>query len=263
MKIFRSKVKWQDSFQELLDIWEENKLCQVESSEDQYSWLDCDKRVLLHEHDRCKDVPDFDIGFFANDSLDQPNAFPWIYWARRPKKLEAFVKQRKSKSYNNRSVSSVFIGAAENPVQYVNRTRYDWGLAVEEYDFNDALFKEKVHKYTNDEFLEKISNAKFGLCLEGYGPKCQRDIEYIALGVVPIFTWKTFNNYAFPLKENVHYLYADNPKEAKEKIKNCNQEQWQIMSDNCRHWYQRYASPIMAFYTTRDLINEKVFSSNS
>lgn len=263
MKILRSNVQWKDSFQELLDIWQEKGLCEVGQSPDRFCWVESDKRILLHEHDRVTDLPEYDYAFFANEFYNGSNCFPWIYWPRYPRKVEAFKDKNTYKTYSQRNIESIFIGAAENPIQYVNRTRYDWSTCVEEFDFTVKLFDTNLHRYSNEEYLSKIQHSKFGLSIEGYGKKCQRDIEYMALGVVPIFTWKSFNDYAFPLKENVHYLYANNPREAKIKIQNCTEEQWKIMSDNCRLWYHRYCSPYFAFQVTKDLIYEKVFSSNS
>lgn len=257
MKIFRAQVGWKDSFQQIIDIWEENGLCDVEESKDRYSWVEHEKKVLLHEHDRCENLPEFDVGFFANEVPREEKCFPWIYWPRFPKKLEKHIQENGIMDYSQRGVESIFIGAAENPVQHSNRTKFDWDLCVEEFDFNVQLFQPNPHKYTNEEYLQKISNAKFGLTLEGYGPKCQRDIEYMALGVVPIFTWKSFNDYAHPLKEGVHYLYAPNPREVKDKIKKCNKEEWEKMSRNCVEWYNSYISPLSAFKTTQRLLNEK------
>ena len=157
-------------------------------------------------------------------------------------------------SYDERDFHSMFVGAAENPVQYVNRTKFDWGLCVDNFDFSVNLFSKTPHKYSNLEFLKLIRRARFGLSLEGYGPKCQRDIEYMANGVVPIFTWETFNDYHNPLQENVHYLYARHPREVKEKIAATSKKKWQEMSDNCIEWFNKNCSIEGSFKTTMEII---------
>ena len=157
-------------------------------------------------------------------------------------------------SYDERDHHSMFVGAAENPIQYVNRTKFDWRLAVDHFDFSVNLFSKQPHKYSNLEFLKLIRRARFGLSLEGYGPKCQRDIEYMANGVVPIFTWNTFNDYHNPLQENVHYLYGRHPREVKEKIAATSKEKWQEMSYNCIKWFNKNCSIEGSFKTTMEII---------
>ena len=155
-----------------------------------------------------------------------------------------------------KDIESIFVGAAENPIQYVNRTNYDWSLSVQHFEFKNALFKKDYHTYSNIDFLKLIARAKFGLSLEGYGPKCQRDIEYMANGVVPIFTWNKFNDYHHPLVEDTHYLFARNPREAKQKIESTSNEKWQEMSLNCRDWFQQNCSIEGSFKTTLEAMNE-------
>jgi len=155
-----------------------------------------------------------------------------------------------------KDIHSIFVGAAENPIQYVNRTKYDWSLAVDHYEFKNALFQKSYHTYSNIDFLKLIARAKFGLSLEGYGPKCQRDIEYMANGVVPIFTWDSFNHYHNPLIEDVHYLFAANPRQAQEKINSTSDSKWQEMSASCREWFKQNCSIEGSFNTTLQIINE-------
>lgn len=256
MKIYKGKVDWTDSFQELADCWAENKYCEVLNSEDNFSWAESDSSTyLLHEYDRLQDIPvknawniNDDLGLFANGQ--HPKGKSWIYWPRHIKNVELLLKD----GVANKDIKSIFVGAAENPIQYINRTKYDWCLAVDHYEFKEALFKKNYHSYSNINFLKLISRAKYGLSLEGYGPKCQRDIEYMAFGTVPIFTWNTFNDYCDPLIEGVHYLFANNPREAREKINNTSDKQWKEMSDNCRDWFLKNCSIEGSFRTTIDLL---------
>lgn len=264
MKVYKAQVKWGDSFQELADCWKENKFCDTEQSANQLSWIDDGNPsglVLLHEYDRCelwnqrsdfRDPSNYRKALFANELAKGHS--PWIYWPRHIKNVTNMLKDGVP-GYEERAINSIFIGAAENPIQYVNRTKFDWCLAVEHFDFSVDLLSQKPHKYSNIDFLKKIRQAKFGLSLEGYGPKCQRDIEYMANGVVPIFTWTGFNDYHNPLVEDVHYLYAENPREAKEKINSTSKEKWKEMSNNCHDWFQKNCSIKGSFDTTMEIIN--------
>ena len=206
MKLYKGITTWGDSFQELADCWGEAGFCEVLKGGNQLSWLDDnnpDGVVMLHEYDRCNDdendgwawhvaelQKECRLVLFANEV--PPAEMPWIYWPRHIKEVTQ-VRKEAILSYAERDCHSMFIGAAENPVQYLNRTKFDWSLAVDRFDFSVNLFSKNPHKYSNLDFLKLIRRARFGLSLEGYGPKCQRDIEYMANGVVPVFTWDTFN----------------------------------------------------------------------
>jgi len=260
VKILKGQVSWRDSFQELADLWQEKGYCETSPSSNKFSWALREEKptVLLHEYDRVEDIPlaptwdiEHDIALFAN--AQHPSGKPWIYWPRHIRVVTELLKEGVL-SYDERDHHSMFVGAAENPIQYVNRTKFDWRLAVDHFDFSVNLFSKQPHKYSNLEFLKLIRRARFGLSLEGYGPKCQRDIEYMANGVVPIFTWNTFNDYHNPLQENVHYLYGRHPREVKEKIAATSKEKWQEMSYNCIKWFNKNCSIEGSFKTTMEII---------
>ena len=52
------------------------------------------------------------------------------------------------------------------------------------------------YKYSQKEYLDLIGSSKFGLCLAGYGPKCNREIELIGMGTVPVFAPEVDNTYS-------------------------------------------------------------------
>jgi hypothetical protein len=109
---------------------------------------------------------------------------------------------------------------------------------------------------SNLDFLNMVNRAKFGLSLAGYGSKCQREIEYMALGVIPVFAYDSFNDYHEKLIEGVHFLKAKTPKDAKEKMLCCTDQQIQEMSSNCIEWYNRNSSVSGSFNTTLKIINK-------
>ena len=111
------------------------------------------------------------------------------------------------------------------------------------------------YTYTQEEYLDLLRDSKFGLCLSGYGPKCNREIELMALGSVPIFTPGVDNTYFEPLIEGVHYLFASTPEKIPELINNIDQYKWETMSLECRNWFERNCSVVGSFNTTKKIIN--------
>lgn len=162
---------------------------------------------------------------------------PWIYWPRRPIILEKILKENPYLSYNERTIESIFIGNYENSVQEKYRTmNIDWKSVVTEFHCTAG----KIHKFSQNEYLFKLRQAKFGLCLRGYGSKCHREVELMAFGTVPLITPNvTIESYSDPLIENIHYIFVNNPNELKNKVETITQEQWEFMSDNCCKWYQK------------------------
>lgn len=97
----------------------------------------------------------------------------------------------------------------------------------------------------------RISNAKFGLCLRGFGPKCNREIELLALGTVPVITPECdFDSYNEPLIEGVHYLRVDSPGQFSEVVNRITEPRWSVMSQAGQKWWQRNCSVEGSFNTT-------------
>ena len=86
----------------------------------------------------------------------------------------------------------------------------------------------------------KLRGSKYGLCLRGFGSKCHREVELMALGTVPIVTPEvSIKSYMDPPMENIHYITVENPVELRVKIDNISKERWEEMSKACYEWYQR------------------------
>jgi hypothetical protein len=162
---------------------------------------------------------------------------PWIYWPRRPIFVEHLLaKGVGGKGFTERGVESVFIGNFENAVQQRFRTSDDWGSAVQEFHLTGGT----KHKFTPTQYLEKLAEARFGLCLRGYGVKCHREVELMAFGTVPIVTPHVNTTaYQEPLLEGVHYVRAEAPAEVSRVLAAVTPEQWAVMSANCKDWYMR------------------------
>ena len=203
--------------------------------------------VLLYDWDRIdwleKDHKIATLVLMGNGSLDYEYKkisndggwiSPWTYWTRHPKILEEFILKNKSLRYQERKNESVFIGNYENPVQKQYRTDKDWKSVIS-FFYCTAGVK---NLFTPLEYFQHLSQSKFGLCLRGYGVKCHREIELMALGVIPMITPEIdFTSFSKPPIENVHYIRITNPEDIALKIKNITPQKWTEMSNNCIKWY--------------------------
>ena len=162
---------------------------------------------------------------------------PWIFWPRKPEIVEQILDEKGILNYNERDTESIFIGNFENPVQEKYRNINDnWENVLSEYH----CIKGDKHKFTNEEYLMKLRNSKYGLCLRGYGSKCHREVELMAFGTIPVITPEvSIKSYMEPLIENIHYLRVNNSSEFKQKISEMDENKWNKMSKECYEWYQR------------------------
>lgn len=182
-----------------------------------------------------------------------PYETSWVFWGRHPKLLHQYAMSAQS-SYSERTVTSIFAGKIENAVQNSNRTQSgeDWSKYIQ--DFSCPVGGER--KYSQTGYIEAVANSLYGLCLPGYGNKCNREIELMALGTVPVITpGVDITNYYDPPQEGVHYIAASTGKELQDKTNSITQQQWCEMSRACREWYQKNCSPDGSFHTTMEIIN--------
>jgi hypothetical protein len=158
-----------------------------------------------------------------------------------------------TKSFEAREKTLVFYGRSENAVQRERRTKADWSSACD--DFAHRITTADTYTYTHAEYLERLANAKYGLCLAGYGYKCHREIECMAMGCVPMVAPEVdMANYAQPPVEGLHYFRARTPEDAKEITKQVTAERWTVMSAACRDWWQKNASVDGMWELTKRLI---------
>jgi len=162
---------------------------------------------------------------------------PWFFWPRRPILLEKVLKTHGVLTWENRTIGSIFIGNFENSVQARFRnTDVNWSDAIDEYHCTEG----SDHKFSHEEYLMKLRDAKYGLCLRGYGSKCHREVELMAFGTVPIVAdGVTTESYMEPLIENVHFIKVISPDEVRRKTGEITEERWNEMSKACYEWYQR------------------------
>ena len=238
-----------DSFRELAMLYKKNNsTINIELIDSGHCWLG--NHILLYDRPTKEwfnqDLLNSSLILLGNGDINKEgqllkqnnlNVKPWIFWPRRPFIMENFLENNKIKSYNERAIESLFIGNIENGVQNQYRnSNYKWENVLHVYHCTQGT----QHKFSQEQYLEQLVNAKYGLCLRGYGSKCHREVELMALGTVPIITESvSIDSYMDPPEENVHYIRCNNPENLKTILSNISQEKWKYMSNNCYNWYQK------------------------
>jgi hypothetical protein len=155
--------------------------------------------------------------------------------------VEQLVKQEMTgKTFAERSQLLVFYGKVENGVQKERRVGVNWPTVCSEFVMPVGVSKE--YPFTQEEYLLKLADAKFGLCLPGYGWKCHREVECMAMGAVPIITPGVDMTYADPPVENVHYFVAQTPQDARRIAEGTTEEVWAAASAACKEWWKKNSS---------------------
>ena len=241
-----------DTFREMLELWGERGYVQIEKSETTpYCWWGGIGEVLLYDRPTARwwsSPPAYKMALFGNCAPPGPGAHGlkqsvWGFWGRSPRALENIADAHLNmRGYKDRPIRSLFLGKIENGVQQAARCTADWSKCVELFSMPVDLTG-APYPYTQSEYLEKLCSSRFGLCLPGFGQKCNREIEYFACGCVPIVTpGVDMKGYLVPPKEGVHYLTASTPEEVAHLIATISPEKWAVMSAAGRAWWSAYAS---------------------
>jgi hypothetical protein len=253
-----------DTFREMAEVWGERGYVTIErNTTSGYCWWGGVGEVLLYDRPTPRwwnGTQTHQLALFGNCAPPGPDTgrqSVWGFWPRAPRAVEAInALGLNMMSYADRSIRSLFLGKVENGVQHTHRTGADWGRAVD-------LFSMPIdptgapYPYTQEQYLEKLCNARFGLCLPGYGPKCNREIEYFACGVVPIVApGVDMKGYLVPPIEGVHYITARTPDDVRAIVEKTPPEQWARMSVAGRRWWNLYASAEGLFRLTWDRIEQ-------
>lgn len=252
-----------DSFRELAQLWAEKGYVKLAEHPSAVSiWLDNVGEYLLYDRPTLQwlqaSPPQEQLwkkALFGNPAPFGANSKSWIFWARRPRLLEEVVASKLSeRSFNEREQRLVFYGKIENSIQERRRTAADWESACTEFVMPKG--DEKPYVFTQKEYLERLTGAKFGLCLAGYGKKCHREVECMAMGTVPVVAPDVdMANYANPPQEGVHYLRIQSPEEAKTITESMEQGQWEKMSTACKQWWLQNASVEGSWALTKRLLD--------
>jgi len=240
-----------DSFREMIDLWSERGYIKKIYSSCKNVWLHGIGNTLLYDRPNYDWIKNADgeeqvwkQALFGNPKPLKGVA--WSFWPRRPRLVEALV----SKGNFEKSKGVVFYGCIENQVQKANRNKHDWSKACDEYVMT------QIPKFSQQEYLEHLSKAHYGLCLAGYGNKCHREVECMAFGTVPLVAPEVdMTHYANPPIEGLHYLRVSDPEDLLNKISNIDDDVWWRMSEACKKWYEENSSVDGMWLLTKKLIN--------
>lgn len=241
-----------DSFRELARMWAVRFPGEVTvrtAADTPHCWLGGRRRVLLFDRP-ATDWVDIQArskplrSLVGNGGISGlPNPRPWIFWPRRPSEVEQFLASRTEAELRApRAVGVVLIARIENDKQGAQRSAMfrdaAWREAIDDMDAGTAP------AVSQREYLRRLARARFGLCVRGYGPKCHREVELMALGTVPVvLPGVDILGYAEPPVEGVHFLRAASPRELIDIVDGTKYAPWLEMSLACRGWYARNVSP--------------------
>ena len=147
-----------------------------------------------------------------------------------------------AKGFQERSDQLIFYGRVENEKQGAYRQDISgWQSACSK--FSMPVGAKEPYALGPEEYLLALQAAKYGLCLRGYGPKCNREIELLAMGTVPLVTpGVDYTGYAEPLIDGVHVICVADADDAKVKMAAVTEEAWTAMSTAGYEWWKRNAS---------------------
>ena len=252
-----------DSFREMVELWAEKGYVNIAEHPTAVSiWLQGVGDYLLYDRPTLQwlqaSPPQEQVwkqALFGNPAPFGANSKSWMFWARRPRLLEEICRTNlPERSFSERSQRLVFYGKIENSVQERRRTAADWESACTEFVM--PLGDDKPYVFTQKEYLERLTDAKFGLCLAGYGKKCHREVECMATGAVPIVSSDVdMANYSNPPQEGIHYLRIQSPEEAKTITETMEEAEWVKMSLACRKWWKENASVEGSWALTKLLLD--------
>ena len=238
-----------DSFREMIDLWnEKGYIVRKEDPSLTHCWLGPPGTTLLYDRptwDWLDKAPALEQNYKKcltgnPDPSNKPNAVPWIFWPRQPRLVEEFASLPR-KSYVERPDMLVFYGRIENDTQRAWRDTDKWSKYCSKFSMQEGT---EPYLLNPREYLEALGKAKYGLCLRGFGPKCNREIELLALGTVPVITMEVDNsNYDDPLVDGVHVIKVVDGDDAIEQIVNgISEAKWQEMSEAGFEWWKRNCS---------------------
>ena len=257
-----------DSFREMARLWAAAGYVSVVDDPDVTQvWLEAGgKRNLLYDRPtlewlaaapaaelKALEAPGAKALFGNPAAPPTPGAQPWFFWPRRPALVERIAAgPSPATSFSARNQALVFYGRSENAVQRGRRCAADWASACTDFVHVDGL---KPYPFMQEEYLHRLAAARFGLCLAGYGLKCHREVECMAMGCVPIVAPEVdMTNYAVPPQEGVHYFCAADPDEARRIAATTSEDEWSTMSAACRAWWRANASVAGSWALTARLL---------
>jgi hypothetical protein len=226
----------------LISIWKNNYNDFVMFYQDKtHNHIQLENMILYDYKDTSKFTNDFYSNKLLLGSLDTNTDCellqehdisyqPWIYWPKHADKVEAFIdnSQCTLPNFEERTKHSIFIGKHSESREQLKNT-------IEHV----TLYNNEETQMSYDNYLQNISQSKFGICVKGSQPKSRRLMEYLAVGTVPIIVKNQINTTSFenPLHENIHFLSVDSIEDVNHIIQTTTKETWNELSENGKTWY--------------------------
>jgi hypothetical protein len=257
-----------DSFREMIDLWaEKGYIERKEESSITHCWFGSigAEGTLLYDRptwnwlDKASENEQVYKKCLAGNPIpsEKPNAVSWTFWPRQPRMLELLAPDYSKTNYNEREDLLVFFGRIENEDQ--GKWRKDisgWQTLCSK--FSMPVGAKEPYVYEADRYLKALASSKYGLCLRGYGPKCNREIELLAMGTVPVVVEGVdMDNYSEPLVEGIHYLRVKDSDDARDKIASIKESEWETMSKAGHQWWKQNASVDGSWSVTKALLESK------
>ena len=248
-----------DSFREMIDLWAEKGL--ITRKEDPsltQCWLGGVGDTLLYDRptwawlDKASEKEkSYRLCLTGNPNpSEKVRAFPWFFWPREPRLVEEMAS-RVRKSFTERTENMVFYGRIENEEQGSWRKDLEWEQVCSKFSMQKG---KEPYLLKPREYLEALGNSKYGLCLRGYGPKCNREIELLAMGTVPVVTPDVdISNYSEPLIDGVHVIRVTDKEDAMSKLSSIDEAKWAEISEAGYQWWSRNCSVEGSWATTSAL----------
>ena len=243
-----------DSFRELCKLIENaNDYLIIENTNSGHVWLE--PNILLYDRPKLehinKEALNASMILLGNGSMNVEgkelkkyieNVKQFIFWGRYPEHIELRYND-KYLEYDERTINSIFVGNIENPTQENFRKDKTWNDVLDIYHMTYS----QKHIFTKDEYITMLQKSKYGLCLRGYGSKCNREIELLSTGCVPLITPECSTDYGFPFIENEHFLRIEHPEDVQRIVAETSKKKWAYISKNCRNLFMKYCHSNNAF----------------
>lgn len=174
---------------------------------------------------------------YRSDWHNKEKVLPWNFYVRDHKSLMEVRKIMPIK----KTIQSIFSGT----IRGENHPRNVWKGATEVFGWRPARRYTRTNNlYSSSfEYYKALASSKFGLCLVGDCPVCQRETETLGAGCVPVYTpgieWKYF---ASP-RENIEFIFAKDPDEFKNKMESMTEKEILEISNNAMSFYDNHCSP--------------------
>lgn len=236
-------------FNNIIKKWEEYKFIervQVEPFNSRYiSWLGKNKELCIEPSN-----PDTGMDYQYCLCCQYRSAIhkqdkrivPLNLYARDWNAID--IERKKYNCWESRTIESLFSGTIRGD----QHTRNKWTNSTTIWSTAPARTYNRTNKLysTQKEYYEALHNTRFGLCLGGDGgdkSACQREIEVMLLGCIPVFDKHVSIELYEPLVENKHYLLADNPEEMRHKINALTKDNIDYMLNEIQDYAETFLTP--------------------